>query len=361
MTTRRKVLVAAGDGIGTEVTAAAVEVLRAVSQRFGLGLELEPALVGGASIAAHGTALTDAVLDRARAADAILFGAVGDPRYDGPDAPDRPERAILALRKQLGLFANLRPVRVDEASAGRSPLRESIVAGTDLLVVRELTGGIYFGQPRGREGARAFDTMVYTAPEIERIAHVAFGLAMRRRKRLTSVDKANVLDTSRLWREVVTRVAADYPEVELEHLLVDACAMDMLRRPTRFDVLVTGNMFGDILTDEASMLPGSMGLMPSASLAPARPDGTHPGLYEPIHGSAPDIAGQGIANPVATIASAAMLLRSSLGQPEAAAAVEAAIAATLAEGVATVDILGPSQGVSTQAVTEAIVARINPG
>ncbi|MGI8805919.1 MAG: 3-isopropylmalate dehydrogenase, partial [Thermoleophilaceae bacterium] len=289
-----------GDGIGPEVMGAARELLARIGD-----FELSEHAIGGASIDAHGTALTDDVLDACRGSDAVLLAAVGGPRWDttDPHAP-RPEQGLLGLRKGLGLFANLRPVRPSTALLDASPLRRERIEGTDLLVVRELTGGIYFGD-RGREGGRAFDTCAYTVEEIERIARAAFGLA---RRRVTSVDKANVLETSRLWRETVERVAREHSDVELEHMLVDNAAMQLVSRPTHFDVLLTENMFGDILSDEAAMLTGSIGMLPSASVGAAGP-----GLFEPVHGSAPDIAGTGAANPLAMLVSVAMMLRFGLG------------------------------------------------
>jgi 3-isopropylmalate dehydrogenase len=322
-----------GDGIGAEVIAEAEGVLQAVGRRFGRHFVLERGLVGGAAMAATGQPLPEATLALCRAADAVLFGAVGDPRYDDPRARLRPEQALLTLRQELGLFANLRPVWVHPALAGASPLRPDLVQGVDLVVVRELTGGIYFGQPRLEGDERAVDTMVYTRAEVERIAHVAFRAARGRRGKVTSVDKANVLACSRLWRQTVSAVAQDYADVTLEHLLVDAATMHLVTRPRDFDVILTGNMFGDILSDETSVLAGSMGLLPSASLG----EGAF-GLYEPIHGSAPDIAGQGIANPLAAILSAAMLLRHSLDLEAEARAVEAAVTAVLDAGARTADL-----------------------
>jgi 3-isopropylmalate dehydrogenase len=334
-----------GDGIGTEIVAAAREVLDAVGD-----FDYTDHLVGGASIDAHGTALTDEVLAACREADAVLLGAVGGPKWDttDPDAP-RPEQGLLGLRKGLGLFANLRPVRPSAALLDASPLRRERIEGTDLLVVRELTGGIYFGD-KTRTESSASDACVYTAEEVERIARVAFEAAGRRRSRVTSVDKANVLETSRLWREVVSRTAGDYPEVELDHMLVDNAAMQLVSDPTRFDVIVTENMFGDILSDEAAMLTGSLGMLPSASLG-----GDGPGLFEPVHGSAPDIAGTGAANPLATFLSAAMLLRDGLGMDAEAARVEDAVEAVLASGLRTADLDGRA---TTAEVTEAVLARI---
>ncbi len=330
-----------GDGIGREVIAEAERVLRAVGVRFGHRFVLEYGLVGGAAMDATGEPLPEATMALCRASDAILFGAVGDPKYDDPRARVRPEQAIMGLRKGLGLFANLRPVWVHPALADASPLRPELVRGADLIVVRELTGGIYFGQPRVEGDERAVDTMVYTRAEVERIAHLAFRIARGRRQKVTSVDKANVLACSRLWRRTVETVARAYPDVTLEHLLVDAATMHLIRRPRDFDVLLTGNQFGDILSDETSVLAGSMGMLPSASLGEGRL-----GLYEPIHGSAPDIAGQGFANPLAAILSAAMLLRHSLEMETEARAVEAAVADVLDAGHRTVDLAAAGQVVA---------------
>jgi 3-isopropylmalate dehydrogenase len=328
-----RIAVLPGDGIGVEVIVEAEKALRAVGERFGHRLTLERGLVGGAAMDATGEPLPEVTLALCRSADAVLFGAVGDPKYDDPHAKVRPEQALLGLRQHLGLFANLRPVGVHPALAGASPLRPRLLQGVDLVVVRELTGGIYFGQPRVEGGERALDTMIYTRGEVERIAHVAFGLARERRQRVTSVDKANVLACSRLWRQVVESVADEYPGVALEHMLIDAATMHLLKRPRDFDIILTANMFGDILSDEASVLAGSMGMLPSASLGQGRL-----GLYEPVHGSAPDIVGQGIANPLAAILSAAMLLRHSLGLAEEARAVETAVAKVLGGGYRTSDL-----------------------
>jgi 3-isopropylmalate dehydrogenase len=324
----RAIALLPGDGIGPEIVAAARGVLDAVGE-----FEYDDHPIGGASIDAHGVALTDEVLSACRSADAVLLGAVGGPQWDttDPDRP-RPEQGLLGLRKGLGLYANLRPVRPFEALLDASPLRRERIAGTDLLVVRELTGGIYFGD-KTRSEDRASDECIYSAAEVERIARVAFDAAGSRSGRVTSVDKANVLETSRLWRETVAGVAADYPEVEVEHMLVDNAAMQLVSDPARFDVIVTENMFGDILSDEAAMLTGSLGMLPSASLG-----GDGPGLFEPVHGSAPDLAGAGTANPLATILSAALMLRHGLEMDDAADRVEAAVAAALAKGVRTPDL-----------------------
>ncbi|MBS0506723.1 MAG: 3-isopropylmalate dehydrogenase [Proteobacteria bacterium] len=333
-----KIAVLPGDGIGTEIVAEAVKVLKALDLKF----ELETAPVGGAAYEAAGHPLPESTLSLAKSADAILFGAVGDWKYDKLDRPLRPEQAILGLRKALGLFANFRPAICYEQLTHASSLKPELVAGLDILIIRELTGDIYFGQPRGRRTAadghfpgaeEAFDTMRYSRPEIERIARVAFEAARKRSKRVTSVDKANVLETFQLWKDVVTEVHQDYPDVALDHMYVDNAAMQLVKAPKAFDVIVTGNMFGDILSDEASMLTGSIGMLPSASLNDKKQ-----GLYEPSHGSAPDIAGKGVANPLATILSAAMMLRFSLGQAEAADRIEAAVKKVLAQGLRTPDI-----------------------
>ena len=335
-----RIAVLPGDGIGPEIVAQAVKVLR----RLRLPLELQEAPVGGAGYQAAGEPLPAKTLALAKQSDAVLFGAVGDPRYDSLERAKRPEQAILGLRKELGLFANLRPARVHEELAAASALKAEVVAGLDILIVRELTGDIYFGSPKGVrqvEGEReGFDTMRYREGEIRRIARVAFDAARNRKKggggRVCSVDKANVLETSQLWRDVVSAEAAKYPDIELAHMYVDNCAMQLVRNPKQFDVIVTGNLFGDILSDEASMLTGSIGMLPSASL-----DERGKGLYEPIHGSAPDIAGKGVANPLATLLSAAMMLRYSLSQPDAAARIEAAVRKVLAAGLRTADIYTP--------------------
>ncbi len=345
-----RIAVFPGDGIGPEVVTEAVAVLDVIERRFGLDLSYSTGTIGGAAIDESGDPLPPDEVERARDADAVLLGAVGGPRWDDPTAPVRPEQALLGLRKALGVYANLRPVWTVPALAAASPLRPEVLEGVDLVVVRELTGGIYFGKPSERRtgvhGREAVDTCVYTEAEITRVLQAAFALARQRRRRLASVDKANVLATSRLWREIATEVARSYPDVAVEHVLVDAMAMHLLRRPREFDVVVTENLFGDILTDEASMLAGSMGLLPSASLAGAPAPGTRcPGLYEPIHGSAPDIAGQDRANPLAAILSAAMLCRWSLGLPAAADAIERAVAAVLADGHRTADLARPGERV----------------
>ena len=333
-----KIAVLPGDGIGTEIVAEAVNVLNALGLKF----EMEHALVGGAAFDAHGHPLPESTLKLAMASDAVLFGAVGDWKYDKLDRPLRPEQAILGLRKHMGLFANFRPAICYEQLVGASSLKPELISGLDILIIRELTGDIYFGQPRGRRTAvdghfpgteEAFDTMRYSKPEIERIAHVAFQAARKRNKKVTSVDKANVLETFQFWKDVVTEVHAQYPDVELQHMYVDNAAMQLVKAPKAFDVVVTGNMFGDILSDEASMLTGSIGMLPSASL-----NSKNQGLYEPSHGSAPDIAGKGVANPLATILSAAMMLRFSLNQEAAAQRIEAAVQKVLAQGLRTPDI-----------------------
>ena len=325
MSKTHKIAVLPGDGIGTEIVAEAVKVL----QTLDLSLELEHALVGGAAFDAHGHPLPESTLQLAQQADAVLFGAVGDWKYDQLERQFRPEQAILGLRKNLGLFANFRPAICYEQLTHASSLKPELVAGLDILIIRELTGDIYFGQPRGRRTAtdghfpgapEGFDTMRYSRPEIERIARVAFEAARKRNKRVTSVDKANVLETSQLWRDVVIEIAKDYPDVALDHMYVDNAAMQLVKEPKKFDVVVTGNLFGDILSDEAAMLTGSIGMLPSASLNSQRQ-----GLYEPSHGSAPDIAGKGVANPLATILSAAMMLRYSLGEEAAADRIERAV------------------------------------
>jgi 3-isopropylmalate dehydrogenase len=326
-----------GDGIGPEIVAQAVKVLNAL-RSDGLQIETEQAPVGGAGYDAAGDPLPQATLALARRADAVLFGAVGGPRYDTLPRAKRPEQGILGLRKELGLFANLRPAVLYPELAGASALKPEVVAGLDIMILRELTGDIYFGQPRGQRRTEAgeregFDTMRYRESEIARIARVGFETAMKRSRRLCSVDKANVLDTSILWREVVNEVARDYPQVELSHMYVDNAAMQLVRAPKQFDVIVTGNMFGDILSDEASMLTGSIGMLPSAAL-----DANNKGLYEPIHGSAPDIAGKGVANPLATILSAAMMLRYTFGRADAAERIEGAVRQVLRQGLRTADI-----------------------
>ncbi|MFV0675407.1 3-isopropylmalate dehydrogenase [Variovorax sp. tm] len=354
-----KIAVLPGDGIGTEIVAEAVKVLDVLDLKF----ETESALVGGAAYEAHGHPLPESTLKLAKEADAVLFGAVGDWKYDKLDRPLRPEQAILGLRKNLGLFANFRPAICYEELVSASSLKPELIAGLDILIIRELTGDIYFGQPRGRRVAtdghfpgaeEAFDTMRYSRPEIERIARVAFEAARKRSKRVTSVDKNNVLETSQLWKDVMLDIAKEYPDVELDHMLVDNAAMQLVKAPKKFDVVVTGNMFGDILSDEAAMLTGSIGMLPSASL-----NSSNQGLYEPSHGSAPDIAGKGVANPLATILSAAMMLRFSLNQPEAADRIESAVKDVLASGLRTGDIWSEgTKRVGTREMGDAVVAAI---
>ena len=351
-----KIAVLPGDGIGTEIVAEAIKVLKVLD----LDMTLETALVGGAAFEAHGHPLPPATLKLAMDSDAVLFGAVGDWKYDTLDRPLRPEQAILGLRKNMGLFANFRPAICYKQLTDASSLKPELVAGLDILIIRELTGDIYFGQPRGRRTAtdghfpgseEAFDTMRYSRPEIERIAHVAFQAAQKRSKHVTSVDKANVLETFQLWKDVVSEVGTQYPDVALDHMYVDNAAMQLVKAPKKFDVVVTGNMFGDILSDAAAMLTGSIGMLPSASL-----NAKNQGLYEPSHGSAPDIAGQGVANPLATILSAAMMLRFSLNQPEAAVRIEKAVDAVLSQGLRTPDIY--SEGttkVGTREMGDAVV------
>ncbi|HLJ57051.1 MAG TPA: 3-isopropylmalate dehydrogenase [Chthonomonadaceae bacterium] len=352
-----QIAVLAGDGIGPEIVCEAVRVLHAAAGRFGFAIQTTEALIGGAAYDATGHPLPPETLALCRRSDAVLLGAVGGPKWDSVQpVSHRPEvGALLPLRKHLGLFANLRPATLSPALADVSSLRRDIIGdGLDILVVRELTGGLYFGTPKGRDagGDRAVDTCVYTRNEVDRIARVGFHAARGRGRRLCSVDKANVMETSRLWREVVNEVAEDYPDIELTHMLVDNCAMQLVRNPRQFDVIVTENMFGDILSDEASMLTGSLGMLPSASLGEHESGGGRGrfGLYEPIHGSAPDIAGKGIANPLATILSCALMLRHSLGLEQAAGGLEQAVSQVLLAGHRTADIAGP--GVTTLGTTE---------
>jgi 3-isopropylmalate dehydrogenase len=336
-----KILILPGDGIGPEVVAEALKVLRAADQRFGLGVELEQGLLGGAAIDAHGTPLPEVTLAQARAADAILLGAVGGPKWDQLERSIRPEKGLLGIRAALGLFGNLRPAILYPQLAAASALKPEVVSGLDILIVRELTGGIYFGEPRGirtlPNGERqGFNTDVYSESEIRRIGRLAFELARKRNRRLCSVDKANVLEVTVLWREVMNELAPAYPDVELSHMYVDNAAMQLVRAPRQFDVVVTGNLFGDILSDAAAMLTGSIGMLPSASL-----DASGKGMYEPVHGSAPDIAGQGKANPLATVLSLAMMLRYTFGRAEAADAIEKAVGSVLEAGLRTGDIMTP--------------------
>ena len=358
-----EILVLPGDGIGPEVTAEGVRALEAIGERFGHSFRMDEQLVGGACIDAHGVAILDETVEAAKRAHAVLWGAVGGPKWDDPQASVRPEQGLLRLRSELGLWANLRPVRVDPALVASSTLRPEVLEGVEFLVIRELTSGVYFGRPQERrtvDGRReAVDTMYYNEDEIARVAHLGFRLARERKGRLTSVDKANVLESSRLWREVVTEVHAEYPDIQLEHLLVDAAAMHLIRRPADFDLLITTNLFGDILTDEASMLVGSLGMLPSASLSTMSESGTGRGLYEPIHGSAPDIAGQGIANPLAMFLCTAMLLRHSCGLDDEAEALEAAVASAVADGLRTADIAGPGEtALSTREMANAVLTRL---
>jgi len=343
-----------GDGIGPEVIREAKRVLELIAQKHGHTFQFTEHLMGGCSIDKHGVALTDETLAACKASDAVLLGAVGGPKWDDPSAKVRPEQGLLGLRKGLGVFANLRPVRVHPSLVEASPLKPEKLAGVDVLVVRELTGGLYFGQPKGREKVngheRAVDTLEYHDYEVRRVVDLAFRLAAGRKKKVTSVDKANVLESSRLWRQIATDLGTEHKEIALEHMLVDTASMRLITSPASFDVLVTENMFGDILTDEASVLAGSMGMLPSASLG----DGG-PGLYEPIHGSAPDIAGKGIANPIGTILSTALLLRYSLKLEKEAAALEAAVDQTITAGCRTADLGGK---LSTRQMTEEIIARL---
>ena len=343
-----------GDGIGPEVTRAAVAVLDLIAKKYQHQFHYSEHRIGGCAIDAEGTAMSEATLHACQAADAVLLGAVGGPKWDDPNAAVRPEQGLLALRKGMGVFANLRPVWLHPDLAAVSPLKPELLVGVDIIVVRELTGGLYFGEPKGQDVQngvrRAYDTMLYHDYEVERIVDLAFRLAQGRRKKVTSVDKANVLASSRLWRKVTMEVAAHYPDVTLEHMLVDTAAMKLVTGPAALDVVVTENMFGDILTDEASVLAGSMGLLPSASLGAGKN-----GLYEPIHGSAPDIAGKGIANPVGTILSAAMLLRYSLGLETEAVTIENAVHVTLSAGCRTRDLGG---NLTTQQMTEEIIKKL---
>jgi len=331
-----RIAVLSGDGIGPEVVNEAVKVLKIVAQKYGLSLSFQEGIIGGQAIDILGEPLPAETLSLCKDSHAVLLGAVGGPKWDGLEFSRRPERGLLEIREKLGLYANLRPAKLFPALVNASPLKPEVIQDIDILVVRELTGGIYYGQPKGiettSEGERAYNTLVYTSQEIERIARLAFQLASGRRKRLTSVDKANILESSVLWRKVVAQVAMEFPTVSLNHMLVDNCAMQLIRDPKQFDVLVMGNLFGDILSDEAAMLTGSIGLLPSASL------GSEVALYEPVHGSAPDIAGKDLANPLAAILSAAMLLRYSLQQPEAAGEIEKAVNEVLLEGYRTRDI-----------------------
>ncbi len=349
-----------GDGIGPDVTREALKVSKAIGQYYNTEIDITEYLVGGASIDEHGVPIRDEVLDKAKKADAVFLGAVGGPKWDDVAKNKRPEAALLKLRNELGLFTNLRPVRVYEPLIETSTLKREVIENVDLLVVRELTGGIYFGKPRITEklsfGERAVDTMVYRSSEIERIAEVAFKAARKRRKKLTSVDKSNILDTSRLWRKTVDQVARKYDDIEVSHMLVDNCAMQLVRDPSQFDVILTGNMFGDILSDESAMLTGSIGMLPSASL------GKDSAMYEPVHGSAPDIAGSGKANPLAAIGSAALMYRYSFDNNDAATDIEQAIYDVLADGYRTADLQSGGSNekvISTAEMSNAIIDRIN--
>lgn len=360
-----KIAVLPGDGVGPDVTREGRRVLEAVGKRFGHRFDFKEGYIGGISIDKFGSALTQDTLDICSSSDAVLLGAVGGPKWDNPNAKTRPEQGLLAVRKELRLFANLRPVKMFKVLQNSTTLKPDVVRNVDMIVIRELTGGLYFGKPQKRwtnsRGRRAVDTMKYSEKEIERIIRTGFELALSRRKKLTSVDKANVLETSRLWRQIASEIARDYPQVQLDNMLVDACAMKLIREPSYFDVIVTENMFGDILTDEASMLAGSMGMLPSASLAgiPGGRKSNVFGLYEPIHGSAPDIAGKDLANPIATILSTAMLLFYSLGLTEESAAVEKAVLQALNEGYRTNDIATPeSKKVGTEKMGKLIASYI---
>ncbi len=354
-----KILLIAGDGIGPEIVGAAEQVLGALQARFGFNCEIEHALMGGCAIDAHGTALPDVTLDMARASDAILLGAVGGPKWDKVERAIRPERGLLKLRSELDLFCNLRPAVLFPALADASTLKSEVVSGLDIMIIRELTSGIYFGQPRGIETMpdgkrRGFNTLTYTEDEISRIARRGFEIARQRGKKLCSVDKANVLEVTELWREIVQNMAAEYPDVEVSHMYVDNAAMQLVRAPKQFDVLVTDNMFGDILSDLASMLTGSIGMLPSASL-----NAENKGMYEPIHGSAPDIAGKNVANPLATILSASMMMRYTLGEAALADTVEAAVARVLEQGLRTADIATAGcRTVGTREMGAAVIAAL---
>jgi 3-isopropylmalate dehydrogenase len=356
----KTILVTPGDGVGPEVMAQAIRVIDWLKANRGLDVALETALVGGAAIDAEGAAVSAETVERARNADAVLFGSVGGPKWDGKGFDNRPEIAILTLRKELGLFANLRPAMVYDPLVDASSLKPDVVRGLDIMIVRESTGGIYFGEPRGIETLpngvrRGINTEVYDTIEIERVARVAYELAQKRGKKLCSVEKANVMESGLLWRETVTSIAGDYPDVTLSHMYADNCAMQLARNPRQFDVIVTGNLFGDLLSDLASMLTGSLGMLPSATLGAPDANGKRPSLYEPIHGSAPDIAGQGIANPIAQILSLAMLLRYSLNLEAEAATVEAAVVKALTDGARTKDLGG---SLSTAQMGDAIIAAL---
>jgi len=359
---RMKILVLPGDGIGPEVAAQAVRVLRVIGRRFGHVIDCAEAPIGGAAIRLTGSPLPEGTKRLAQDADATLLGAVGCPEFDAYPPARRPERGLLELRSLMGVYANLRPVRAVPSLLNASPLKPDIVSGTDLIVVRELTAGLYYGKPHGIFGrgaeTRAVDTMTYTRGEIERVARVAFDLALARRQHVTSVDKANVLENSQLWRHVVTEVAREYPAVTLTHLYVDNCAMQLIIRPTQFDVLLTENLFGDILSDEAAVLAGSIGMLPSASLGDVRPSGVRTGLYEPVHGSAPDIAGRNVANPLGAIGSVAAMFDFGFGLKDEAIAIEQAVEGVIARGIATADIAGDSRPATTTEVGDAVCAAL---
>ena len=364
MSTTKKVLMLPGDGIGPEVMRQVQRVMDWMAKKRNVNFEITEGLIGAPPIDAHNNPLTDETLADAMAADAVLLGAVGGPKWDNLPFDIKPERGLLKIRKEMGLFANLRPALVFDALVGASTLKEEIVKGLDIMILRELTGGIYFGQPRGieeRDGVRfGFNTLVYSEPEVERIARVAFDMAMKRNKRLCSVDKANVLESTVLWREVVERVAKDFPEVEVSHMYVDNASMQLVRNPKQFDVMVTTNMFGDILSDCAAMLTGSLGMLPSASLGAADASGARKALYEPVHGSAPDIAGQDIANPLATILSFAMMLRYSFDMGDDATMIETAVQNVLKGGLRTADIMQPGMAkVSTTVMGESLINELD--
>ena len=365
MSQTHRIVALPGDGVGPEIVDAARLVMGAVSTRFGMTFEVDERLIGGCAIDAHGVPLQAEDLDACRAVDAVLLGAVGGPRWDDPAAKHRPEQGLLALRKGMGLYANLRPVKVLRSLIDASPVKSDRLEGVDFVVVRELTGGLYFGRPRRRwqerRGRAAVDTLIYREHEVARIVELAFDLAATRSGRVASVDKANVIDTSRLWRTIVTETASRRPEVAVEHVLVDSMAMRLITSPRSLDVVVTENLFGDILTDEASVLAGSIGVLPSASIGAARGprDARRRGVFEPIHGSAPDIAGEGKVNPIGTILSLALMLRMALGEEVAAAAVEAAVEATLDDGVRTPDIAAALTPVSTRDLAAAVAERVS--